>query len=198
MASGSFLIQRSLFVRTQEDALRHLDQLAKGLKKVGIVGLIGGASCGVMAVLLGRVLVTQQQPTTVPGLHEMSGVTFVAAFMATALLVFSSLYLLAAWGLPQRKSWARYTAAATFLAKLLLCVWLGRGSFAAMLVFLMVAGWDLYGLWVLLSKETGQLFTPQGTIPAGNPNRPQPGVGITEVPGVGITEINNVPRAPVG
>jgi hypothetical protein len=28
-----------------------------------------------------------------------------------------------------------------------------------MIVFLVVAAWDLYGLWVLLSKETGELFT---------------------------------------
>jgi hypothetical protein len=28
-----------------------------------------------------------------------------------------------------------------------------------MIVFLLVSGWDVYGLWVLLSKETGELFS---------------------------------------
>ena len=55
-------------------------------------------------------------------------------------------------------------AAAMFLAKVLLCVWLGRGSIGAMIVFLIVAAWDIYGLWVLLAKESGQLFSSsQGT-----------------------------------
>ncbi|MGA2882182.1 MAG: hypothetical protein ABSG13_24790 [Bryobacteraceae bacterium] len=157
MARGSF------FVQTQEDALRHVNLLAKGLEKVAIAGMIGGAACGVMAVLLGRLLVTEPQSNTVPGFHEISGVTFVAAFMATGLIVFSGLYFLAGWGLSHRRSWARDTAAATFLAKLLLCVWLGRSSLGAMVLFLMVAAWDIYGLWVLLSKETGQLFTSSQT-----------------------------------
>jgi hypothetical protein len=61
--------------------------------------------------------------------------------------------------LSHRKPWARYTAAAAFLAKLLLCVWLGRISLGAMIVFLSVTGLDFYGLWVLLSKETEQLLS---------------------------------------
>jgi hypothetical protein len=45
----------------------------------------------------------------------------------------------------------------------LLCVWLGRGAVGAMIVFLLIAAWDFYGLWVLLSKETGQLFSSRET-----------------------------------
>lgn len=160
MASSSF------FVQTPENALRHVNLLAKGLKKVAIAGLIGGAACGVMAVMLSHLLMIQPQPNPVPGFHETAGVTFVATFLATGLIVFSGLYFLAGWGLSHRKSWARYTAAATFLAKLLLCVWLGRGSLGTMVLFLMVAGWDIYGLWVLLSKETGQLFASPQSLPA--------------------------------
>ena len=139
--------------------------LAKGLKKVGIAGLVGGAGCGVMALLLARVLLNSgASSNAVPGAQEMSSITFIATFMSTALIVFSILYLIASWGLSHQQCWARYTAAGTFAAKLLLCVWLGRSSVVAMILFLMVAGWDIYGLWVLLSKETGQLFTsPQST-----------------------------------
>jgi hypothetical protein len=154
MDSGSFFIQR------REDALRHVNLLTKGLKKVAIAGLVGGASCGVMAGLLGRFLMPPApQSNPMPGFREMSGITFVAWFMALALIVFSSLYLIAGWGLSHQKSWARYTAAGTFASKVLLCVWLGRGSLGAMIVFLLVSGWDVYGLWVLLSKETGELFS---------------------------------------
>jgi len=157
MASGSF------FIRNSEDALRHVNQLAKGLKKVALAGLAGGVCCGVMAVLLGHFLGTPAQSKTVPGFHELSGITFVASFMSLALLVFSSLYYLAGWGLSEQKGWARYTAAATFIAKVLLCMWLGRGGVEAMIVFLLIAAWDFYGLWVLLSKETGQLFSSRET-----------------------------------
>jgi hypothetical protein len=154
MASSSFFIQSS------EDALRHVNLLAKGLKKVAIPGLVGGAGCGVMAVALGHVLVTPSPSSNaLPGFHELSGITFVASFMAIALLLFSSLYFIAGWGLSHQKAWARYTAAATFIAKVVLCVWLGRGSVVAMIVFLLIAGLDLYGLWVLLSAVTGQLFS---------------------------------------
>ena len=153
MASGSF------FIQTQEAALRHVGLLAKGLKKVGMTGLVGGLACGGMAVLLGHFLITPSpRSNAIPGAQEMSGITFVAWFMAVALLVFSSLYLVAGWGLSHQKRWGRYTAAATFISKVLLCLWLGRGSIAAMIVFLLITVWDLYGLWVLLSKETGQLF----------------------------------------
>jgi hypothetical protein len=151
----SFLIHR------REDALRHLNLLAKGLRKVALVGVVGGAGCGVMAAFLGHFLVAPSSPqaNAVPGFQELSGITFVAAFMATALLLFSGLYFISGWGLARQLGWARYTAAATFVAKVLLCVWLGRASVGAMIVFLLVAVLDFYGLWVLLSKETGQLFS---------------------------------------
>src|SRR5580700_1471876 len=161
MAGSSFFIQNS------EDALRHVHLLAKGLKKVALAGLVGGLGCGVMAVLLSHFLATPTQSNAVPGFHELSGITFVASFMSIALLVFSGLYFLAGWGLSQQKGWARYTAAATFVAKVLLCVWLGRGAVGAMIVFLLVAAWDFYGLWVLLSKETGQLFSSRETSQVG-------------------------------
>jgi hypothetical protein len=32
-----------------------------------------------------------------------------------------------------------------------------------MILFLLVAGLDLYGLWVLLARETGQLFASPAT-----------------------------------
>jgi hypothetical protein len=163
MAGSSFSLQ-SPFIQTREDALRHVSQLAARLKKVALVGITVGVACGVMAMLLGRILVNPgAQSSTMPGFQEMSGITLVAAFMAGALIVFSSLYLLAGWGLSQHKPWARYAGAATFFAKLLLCVWLGRGSLRAMILFLLVAGLDLYGLWVLLARETGQLFASPAT-----------------------------------
>lgn len=155
MAGGSF------FVQTPESALRHVNLLAKGLKKVAWAGFAGGAGCGVIALILGRFLITPAPSSTVPGFRELSGISFVAWFMTLALLVFAALYFLAGWGLSKQKPWARYTAAAVFLSKILLCVWLGRGSFAAMIIFLVVASWDIYGLWVLLAKETGQLLDSQ-------------------------------------
>jgi len=148
------------FVQNREDARRHLDLLVKGLRKVAWAGLAGGAGCGVLAILVAHFLVTPgPQSSAIPGARELSGISFVAWFMTLALLAFSTLYLIAARGLSRQKPWARYMAAAVFLAKVLLCVWLGRGSIGAMIVFLVVAAWDLYGLWVLLSKETGELFT---------------------------------------
>jgi hypothetical protein len=153
MTSGSFFVQNS------EDALRHVNQLAAGLKKVAIAGWVSGAGCSAMALMLAHFLINpKSHSNAAPGLLEMGGVTLIAVFMAAALLVFSSLYFVAGWGLSHQKSWARYTAAGTFIAKILLCVWLGRGTLAAMIIFLGIAGWDIYGLWVLLSKETGQLF----------------------------------------
>jgi hypothetical protein len=150
----------SFFVQTPEDARRHVNLLASSLKKVALAGLIGGAGCGVLALLLGHFLVPPSvQSTAVPGTRELSGISFVAWFMTVALLVFSALYFISGWGLAQQKPWARYTAAATFIFKVLVCVWLGRGSIGAMVVFLMVAGWDVYGLWVLLSKGTAQVFS---------------------------------------
>jgi hypothetical protein len=127
---------KSPFVRTREDALRHVNLLGRGLKKVAWAGLIGGLCCGVLAVLEAHFLTSPSpQPNAILGAPELSGISFIAWFMAIALLVFSILYYTAGW-----------------------CVWLGRGSIAAMAVFLLVASWDFYGLWVLLSKETGQLF----------------------------------------
>jgi hypothetical protein len=150
----------SFFVQTPEAALRHVNLLAKGLKKVAWAGLAGGVGCSALAALVSHLLVTSSpQPITTPGFREMSGITFVTWFMALALLGFSTLYLIAGWGLSNQNPWARYMAAAVFLAKVLLCVWLGRGSLGAMIVFLTVAVWDIYGLWVLLAKESGQLFT---------------------------------------
>jgi hypothetical protein len=150
----------SFFVQTPEAALRHVNLLAKGLKKVAWAGLAGGVGGSALAALVSHLLVTSSpQPITTPGFREMSGITFVTWFMALALLGFSTLYLIAGWGLSNQKPWARYMAAAVFLAKILLCVWLGRGSIGAMIVFLTVAIWDIYGLWVLLAKESGQLFT---------------------------------------
>jgi hypothetical protein len=171
MTSGSFLVQTPLFIQRREDAVRHVNALAKGLKQVGMVGVASGAVCGVMAVLLGRVLNTQPHSSSVPGSHGMSGFTLVAVIMATALIVLSCLYLVAGWGLSLQKSWARYTAAATFTLKLVLCLWLGHVSIGAMVIFLMVSAWDIYGLWVLLSKQTGQLFSsPQvSQAPVGSP-----------------------------
>ncbi len=156
MARGSF------FVQTPEAALRHVKVLANGLKKVAYAGFAGGAGCGVIALLVGHYVVTPgPRSSTLPGFRELSGIAFVAWFMTLALLIFAALYFLAGWGLSQQKPWARYAAAAVFLSKILLCVWLGRGSFAAMLIFLVVASWDIYGLWVLLAKETGQLLGSQ-------------------------------------
>src|SRR5271157_2335151 len=162
---------RSFFLQRPEDVQRHVTILAKGLKKVAYAGLAGGAGCGILAILLGHFLVTPgPQPNAIPGSQEISGITFVTWFMAIALLVFSSLYLVAGWGLSHQKGWARYTAAATFVAKVLLCVWLGRATVSAMIVFLFIASWDLYGLWVLLSKQTGQLFSsPQTNQPRVKP-----------------------------
>jgi hypothetical protein len=153
------MASRSFFIQCPEDALRHVNLLAIGLKKLAIAGLVGGTGCSILALLLGHILVTPSpQSNAIPGFREMSGVTFVAMFMALAFLVFSSLYLVVGRGLSQQKAWARYTGAATFVAKVLLCVWLGRATISAMTVFLFIASWDLYGLWVLLSKETAHLF----------------------------------------
>jgi hypothetical protein len=159
MASGSF------FVKSPEDALRHLSQLVQGLKKVAVAGIIGAVVCGVMAMLLSRFLAPSGHKSNAPtGFPEMSAISSVIWYIGLALIVFSCLYFIVGWGLAQRKLWARYAATGTFLLKVLLCVWMGRGSLRAMVVFIGISGWDLYGLWVLLSKETGQLFSsPQAS-----------------------------------
>jgi hypothetical protein len=153
------MASRSFFIQNRDDAQRHFTLLLKGLKSVATVALIGAAGCGILAILLGHFLAPSTQSNAVPGTQELSGIVFFAWFMAAAMLVFSGLYFVAGWGLSHRKPWARYTAAAAFLAKLLLCVWLGRISLGAMIVFLSVTGLDFYGLWVLLSKETEQLLS---------------------------------------
>ncbi len=161
------MASRSFFIQSPEDAQRHVALLAKGLKSVAKVALVGGAGCGLMAILLSHFLLAPSpQSNAVPGVPELSGIAFVAWFMATAMLIFSGLYFVAGWGLSHRKPWARYTAAATFVAKVLLCVWLGRGSAGAMIVFLVIASWDFYGLWVLLSKETEQFLSSPKTTQA--------------------------------
>lgn len=158
---------RSLFLQQPENALRHLTTLTKGLKKIAIAGWIGGVASTILAVLVTHSIAPPAAaPSATPGVHEISGVLFVAWFMALAMLLFSTLYFIAGWGLAQRKPWGRYAGAASFLVKILLCVWLGRGSFAAMFVFLLIAAWDFYGLWVLLSKETALLLEPSPQISA--------------------------------
>jgi hypothetical protein len=157
----------SFFIRSPEDAQHHLTQLLKILKSVAIGALVGGAGCGVMALLLGLVLAgPSAKSSAVPGPQLLSGISFIAWFIAAAMVLFSGLYFVAGWGLSHRKPWARYTAAAIFLAKLLLCVWLGRVSVGTMIVFLSIAGLDFYGLWVLLSKETEQLLSSPKTTQA--------------------------------
>jgi|ERR1700733_10825646 hypothetical protein len=161
------MASRSFFIQSPEDAQHHFALLLKGLRSVAIVALVGGAGCGVMAILLGHFLaVPSPQSNAVAGAQLLSGIAVIAWFMAAAMLVFSGLYFVAGWGLSHRKPWARYTAAAAFLAKLLLCAWLGRVSLGAMIVFLCIAGLDFYGLWVLLSKETEQFLSSPKTTQA--------------------------------
>jgi len=185
MAGGSFFIQRP------EAAVRHLEILTQGLKKVALAGFVSGGGCVVLALLVGRSLGAYNvHASDNPGGMAISGMSLVIWFMALALIVFSSLYLIVSWGLARRTTWSRHAASIVFVLKVLLCVWLGRTSPGVMFIFLLISTFDLYGLWVLLSKETGQLFaSPESTQP-GNPNRAQRGAGITEV--------NEVPRAPVG
>jgi len=185
MVSGSFFIQR------REDAVRHLQILSQGLKKVAQAGLVSGAGCVVLALLVGRSLGAYNvHAEDNPGGLAVSGMSLVIWLMAIALIGFSALYLIAGWGLSRRTKWARYTASIVFILKVLLCLWLGRTSLGVMFIFLLISTFDLYGLWVLLSKETEQLFTSPETTQASNPNRPQRDAGITEV--------NDVPRTPVG
>ena len=90
--------------------------------------------------------------------------------MTIGLIGFSSLYLVIGWGLSHQKQWSRHAAGVVFVLKVLLCVWVGRASIGAMVVFLLIASWDLYGLWVLLSKETAQLFaSPEPRQASGKP-----------------------------
>lgn len=158
---------RSFFIQRPEDALRHVATLTKGLKKIAIAGWIGGFASTILAVLVTHFITPPTAASSAtPGVHEISGIVFVAWFMALAMLLFSTLYFVAGWGLAQKKPWARYAAAISFLLKILLCVWLGRGSASAMFVFLLIAAWDFYGLWVLLSKETALLFEPSPQLSA--------------------------------
>src|SRR5579862_9739306 len=152
MATRSFFVQRpAFFVQSPDDALRHLKILAVGLNKLALAGWITGGCCTLLALTVTHFLSPHPQPNAPPGSQEMSGIVLITWFMALAMLVFSTLYFVAGKGLVQRKSWARNIAAGTFLFKILLCVWLGRGTPGAMLVFLTLCTWDLYGLWVLLA-----------------------------------------------
>ncbi len=162
MASRTFFLQRP------DDARRHVDLLARGLKKVAYVGWCAGVACTLLALIVSHFMVTRPaEPNSLPGFKEISGITVVAWFMAIALLFFSTLYFVSGRGLAQQKPWARYLGSGTFLMKVLLCVWLGRGSVRAMVVFLVIAIGDFYGLWVLLSAAAGQLFTSPESSQAG-------------------------------
>lgn len=154
------MASRSFFIQTPEDARRHLDLLAKGLKKLGLAGWAGGGGCALLALMVTRYFgLHSAQADPASGLQPMSGISLITWILAIAMLLFSTLYYVAGWALEKQKGWARYIAAGTFLIKTLLCVWIGRASVASIIVFLMIAAWDIYGLWVLLSKETGLLFT---------------------------------------
>jgi hypothetical protein len=158
---------RSIFIRRPEDAARHVNTLAAGLRRFAISGWISGAACLALALFVSRYLtgfMTHASATS--GARETSPIAFLAWAMAIALLVFSTLYFVAGWGLAQKKPWSRYFTAGTFLLKTLLCIWIGLSSPAAMIIFLLLAGWDLYGLWVLMSKEAGQLLSAPRATPA--------------------------------
>lgn len=158
---------RSLFIQHPEDAARHVNTLATGLRKFAISGWISGAACTALALFVSHYFTGfMVRSGAAFGSHEMSGIAVIAWAMAIALLVFSTLYFVAGWGLAQKKPWSRYAAAGTFLLKTLLCIWVGLSSPAAMVIFLLLAGWDLYGLWVLMAKETGQLLSPAPPTPA--------------------------------
>ncbi|MBV9769739.1 MAG: hypothetical protein JOZ32_09230 [Bryobacterales bacterium] len=173
MASGSISVRRP-FAQNSGDALRHLKTLTDSLRKVAWAGLIGGFGCGVIAFVLSHSLgAFSSHSSNGPGFPEISGITAVARFMAVALIAFSILYLIASWGLSRGKTWARYAGAAVFIGKILLCVSLGRGSVASMVVFLLIASLDIYGLWVLLSKATAQLFTSPSLTPNQTPESSQ-------------------------
>lgn len=167
------MASRSFFIQTPDDARRHLDVVAKGLKKLGLAGWIGGGGCALLALLVTHYFgIHPAQADPASGPQAISGITLVTWFLAIAMLLFSTLYYVGGWALEKQKGWARYTAAATFLFKILLCVWIGRSSLASIIIFLMIASWDFYGLWVLLSKETGLLFQPApsrapGSYPSG-------------------------------
>ena len=159
MARGSFIIQNP------EDAQRHLQMLTQGLKRVAVPGLISGVGCGVIAVLLGRFVVINN-----PGSGEGIGLTSVAWLMAAVLASISSAYLFVAWALARRKRWARYAAAAVFVLKILFCVRFGLASLSTLVILLLFSSVDFYGLWVLLSKKTGQLFSsPEPSRASGKP-----------------------------
>lgn len=160
------MVARSFFIQRPEDAARHINTLATGLRKFAISGWISGAACTALALFVSRYFTGfMVRAGAASGSHQMSGIAVIAWAMAIALLGFSTLYFIAGWGLAQRKPWSRYTAAGTFLLKTLLCIWVGLSSPAAMIIFLLLAAWDLYGLWVLMSKETGQLLTPSRATP---------------------------------
>jgi hypothetical protein len=165
------MVARSIFIQSPEDAARHVNHLAAGLRRFAISGWISGAACTALALFISHYLTgVITRAGAAPGPGPTSGIAFLAWVMAIALLVFSTLYFIAGWGLAQKKPWSRYAAAGTFLLKTLLCIWVGLNSPAAMIIFLLLAGWDIYGLWVLMSKETGQLLSaPHATQASVNP-----------------------------
>jgi hypothetical protein len=158
---------RSIFIQSPEDAARHVNTLAAGLRRFAITGWISGAACVAMALFVSRYITGFiNRPSVSAASQPTSSIAFLAWAMAIALLGFSTLYFIAGWGLTQKKPWSRYAAAGVFLLKTLLCIWVGLSSAAAMIAFLLLAGWDLYGLWVLLSKEAGHLLNPTHASPA--------------------------------
>lgn len=157
---------RSLFIQRPEDAARHVNALATGLRKFAISGWISGAACTAMALFISHYFTGLITRPGAAGSREANPMAFLAWAVAIALLGFSTLYFVAGWGLAQKKPWSRYAAAGTFLLKTLLCIWVGLSSPAAMVIFLLLAGWDLYGLWVLMSKEAGQLLASPSAAPA--------------------------------
>lgn len=148
------MARETFSIQNPADALRHLQILTQGLKRIAIPGMISGVGCAVIAVLLGRFLGSNR-----PGSSDGFGLTPIAWFLAAALIVISSLYLVIAWGLAHHVKWARHAAAIVFILKIALCFWFGLASLSALVILLLFSSVDIYGLWVLLSKETGQLFS---------------------------------------
>lgn len=174
------MASRPFFIQTQDDARRHVDQLAKGLKKLGLAGFIGGGACTLLALVVTHYFgLRPAESDTAPGTQAMSGIALLTWLLAVAMLFFSTLYYVAGWALEKHKSWARYTVAGTFLIKILLCILIGRGSFASIIIFLLIAAWDVYGLWVLLSKETGVLFASPAKSPDTTPASVNPANSVS-------------------
>lgn len=156
MDSDSFFIQRPA------DARLHLGRLTAGLKRLAVVGLVVAGCCGLIAILLGWQfldLTYRPHPNDGLGILGIFGLAFLAGAATVVLVGFSALYLVLSWSLARRWKWSRYAGRVIFSLKILLSVFLGLSSPQTMIAFLVVASWDLYGLWVMLSKGTEQLFT---------------------------------------